>query len=264
MKQRLVTGIIAGAVYLFLLWVGSVPFAVFAALIAMLASFETAVMAGVPRRSFMSVATALMTALLVLMPAVLLHFPRAVDDVLLRMLALLALVMVMLPVFRTGSVRSRTAGYLFFTAFYIGMAFDLLVRLRLNSIVLVLFVQLLIWATDSGAYFVGRAFGRHKLAPAISPNKTVEGACGGIVGAVAAAGVFQLIAPPFAAPWLFLPAALLIAVAAQMGDLAESAIKRQFGVKDSGAVLPGHGGLFDRFDSLIFTLLVLFLIGFIG
>jgi len=106
------------------------------------------------------------------------------------------------------------------------------------------------WVFDSASYFAGRAFGRHKLAPAVSPGKTVEGLVGGIIfgGAV----IIWL-----AVTWLDkslvqgAAAALVIMTAAQLGDLGESALKRQSGVKDSGTIIPGHGGILDRFDSLL-------------
>jgi len=109
-------------------------------------------------------------------------------------------------------------------------------------------VLVLVWVADSAAYFVGRAWGRRKLAPAISPGKTWEGAAGGVAGAL----VWAIICRGFFddAPWLpYLAAAGLLAAASIVGDLFESAAKRRAGVKDSGALLPGHGGILDRIDS---------------
>jgi len=103
----------------------------------------------------------------------------------------------------------------------------------------------IISATDIGAYFVGRRFGRHKLAPVISPGKTWEGLAGGIVTATIVWVLFM-----HSLSWWVAP---LIAIIAQAGDLFESAIKRQAGVKDSGTLLPGHGGLLDRFDGYMFA-----------
>lgn len=119
---------------------------------------------------------------------------------------------------------------------------------------LLLMAFLTVWFSDSGAYFVGRAFGRHKLAAQLSPNKTMEGAVGGIVLAVLAlliANVFIKALPGPTATVLF---AVAIAVVGILGDLFESLLKRTFGVKDSGNILPGHGGILDRFDSLMLVL----------
>jgi phosphatidate cytidylyltransferase len=104
------------------------------------------------------------------------------------------------------------------------------------------------WSTDIGAYFAGRRFGRRKLAPSISPGKTVEGLYGGIAAATLLGGAWAL-ATGLAYPLLAL--APMLAIAAQGGDLFESAMKRRAGVKDSGAWLPGHGGVLDRLDGLV-------------
>ncbi len=119
----------------------------------------------------------------------------------------------------------------------------------------------LVWAADTGAYFAGRHWGRRKLAPAISPNKTVEGALGGVVGGVAAALAFGALAGAGPAQWPALALAALAAVLASIvGDLVESLLKRQAGVKDSGDLIPGHGGVLDRIDGVLAALPV-FVIG---
>jgi phosphatidate cytidylyltransferase len=134
------------------------------------------------------------------------------------------------------------------------VAFPLSFAVRLHGLPsqgpwLLLFALAITWAADTAAYFVGRAFGKHPLAPRISPKKTWEGSIGGIVGSliIAYAASFFLRVP--------LPHLLAIAflgnVAGQMGDLLESACKRSAGVKDSGSLLPGHGGVLDRIDALV-------------
>jgi phosphatidate cytidylyltransferase len=114
------------------------------------------------------------------------------------------------------------------------------------------------FACDSSAYFVGRAFGRHKMAPGISPGKTWEGAASGVAGSVA---VGLVIAWLFKLPIGVFQAILLsigISVFAQTGDLVESLFKRNMGAKDSGKALPGHGGVLDRIDSVVFTGLLVY------
>jgi len=120
-------------------------------------------------------------------------------------------------------------------------------------------------SSDSGAYFVGRAVGKHKLCPNISPNKTIEGAVGGIFAGVAGAVIFALMLLP-EVNWSFLIlAAILIGCAGIAGDLTESIVKRGTGTKDSGTCLGGHGGILDRVDSLLFATPVLYyLILFLG
>lgn len=122
---------------------------------------------------------------------------------------------------------------------------------------MLLFLMGLVWVADIGAYFAGRRFGKHKLAPAISPGKTWEGVAGGMLGVTVYVSLVWDISP-YAAHLALLPILLLAAWwwvgLAVIGDLFESAIKRQAGVKDSGALLPGHGGLLDRIDALTPTL----------
>ena len=117
-----------------------------------------------------------------------------------------------------------------------------------HGLALLLWVFVVTWATDIGAYFIGRSFGRTKLAPTISPGKTVEGLYGGMAGAAILGGGWALLAGLNPTLLVLAP---LFAVAAQGGDLFESWMKRRAGVKDSGNWLPGHGGVFDRLDGLI-------------
>jgi phosphatidate cytidylyltransferase len=122
----------------------------------------------------------------------------------------------------------------------------------------VLTVFLGVWGFDSGAFFAGHFFGKHKLAPAISPAKTWEGVAGGLVFSIAAA--LLLTTWPLGVPWyLAILLGILIGIASTLGDLAESLIKRQTHVKDSGQFMPGHGGLLDRIDSLLFAVIVVFI-----
>lgn len=108
-------------------------------------------------------------------------------------------------------------------------------------------------AGDSAAFFVGSAIGRRKLYPAISPNKTIEGAIGGLAGSIVGAYIFKLVMLPQIADWVVILMAILLAVLAQLGDLFESMLKRSCKVKDSGTIIPGHGGVLDRLDSLLFV-----------
>jgi phosphatidate cytidylyltransferase len=117
-----------------------------------------------------------------------------------------------------------------------------------HGLELLLWVFFVTWSTDIGAYFVGRSLGRRKLAPSISPGKTVEGLYGGIVAATLIAGAWVLA---MGLPRPLLALAPLLAIAAQAGDLFESWMKRRAGVKDSGTWLPGHGGVLDRLDGLV-------------
>jgi phosphatidate cytidylyltransferase len=123
--------------------------------------------------------------------------------------------------------------------------------------VLVIFAS--IWICDSAAYFAGRAFGKHKLFERVSPNKTWEGAVAGLIGAVAAFIAGKLMVLPYLSLLEAGVCGAVIGIAGQMGDLAESLLKRDAGVKDSSTLIPGHGGVLDRFDSLLLSSPLLFL-----
>ena len=138
---------------------------------------------------------------------------------------------------------------------------------------LLLFLFLCVWCGDIAALYIGRNFGRRKLAPALSPNKTWEGSLASVAGSLLfGMGLIWLgkhlaaVNSPFTRlhtswpAWQFAPLAVLLNVAAQLGDLAESAIKRGAGVKDSGTLLPGHGGILDRIDALLFAAPVLWFV----
>jgi phosphatidate cytidylyltransferase len=154
-----------------------------------------------------------------------------------------------------------------------------------NGAIFVLFMMLMVWSGDTAAFYVGRAIGRHRLAPRVSPGKSWEGSIASVIAAVAVAILlFHLLTPTWrglhslrlvslsgyayymqslanarpdfpSAPWWAAAAfAICINVAAQLGDLVESALKRGAGIKDSGTLLPGHGGVLDRIDALLFAI----------
>ncbi len=116
----------------------------------------------------------------------------------------------------------------------------------------------IVWLGDSAAYYVGSAWGRHRLAPIVSPKKSWEGAIAGLATSLAAAAVWSLWRQG-AVDWPLLAVALATAIASQLGDLVESLVKRAANVKDSGAILPGHGGMFDRFDAMFLAAPVMLL-----
>ncbi|QWA12149.1 phosphatidate cytidylyltransferase [Sodalis ligni] len=113
-----------------------------------------------------------------------------------------------------------------------------------------LYVMLLVWGADSGAYLFGRALGKHKLAPRVSPGKTWEGLAGGLLTSAVLSWLFGKYAPLEAAPLSLLLCSVIAVLASVLGDLTESMFKREAGIKDSGQLIPGHGGILDRIDSL--------------
>ncbi|HEY7533057.1 MAG TPA: phosphatidate cytidylyltransferase, partial [Nitrospiraceae bacterium] len=143
-----------------------------------------------------------------------------------------------------------------FGVIYIGIAFSYLLSIRAfhQGEYLLLFILLITWMADTGAYYVGKMFGRHLLAPTISPKKTVEGLIGGLTFAVITAYVTRSWIPADSVGLISsVILGSLLTLAGLAGDLVESAIKRSTGAKDSSRLLPGHGGMLDRIDSLLFT-----------
>ena len=138
---------------------------------------------------------------------------------------------------------------IFYTAYTLGHF--LLLRNQQDGALLVLFVLLVTWAGDAAAYYVGKTWGARPLAPRLSPNKTVEGFLGGLVVAPLIAWIGHLWFLPVVTPVDCLILGILFTVLGLLGDLSESALKREAGVKDSGALIPGHGGMLDRVDSLL-------------
>lgn len=141
-------------------------------------------------------------------------------------------------------------------SFYIGWLLRYPVLLLQEGISILFLALIITWGNDMGAYLMGSLWGRHPLAPDLSPNKSVEGALGGLLGALVSALIMGS-SLGMAPPGLIL-VGLVGGLSAQLGDLFESKIKRSFGVKDSGSIFPGHGGVLDRIDSLLFSLPVIY------
>ncbi|MDD7675750.1 MAG: phosphatidate cytidylyltransferase [Eubacteriales bacterium] len=174
-------------------------------------------------------------------------------DVALLVMALLLIYILAVVVMSRNTVNFTHAATVFASALYITFSFCGIVYLRdFDNQYIYLLVFIGSWITDTFAYFTGRLFGRHKLIPDISPKKTVEGSIGGIVFCVAAfVGYAYIIGIEYIGViWLVL-SGIVVSIVSQIGDLSMSAIKRQHDIKDFGRVFPGHGGVLDRFDSVL-------------
>jgi phosphatidate cytidylyltransferase len=145
--------------------------------------------------------------------------------------------------------------YSVFGVLFIGWTLSHLILLRLLPAGpwYMLFLCVVVWVGDTTAMYVGKSLGYHKMAPVISPGKSWEGAIGGIIGGVCTAVVSARFWLPHLVPWQCVVLGLCISLAAQLSDLGESMLKRYAGVKDSGGLIPGHGGMLDRIDSLLFA-----------
>ena len=155
-------------------------------------------------------------------------------------------------------IAQRSAIWLGCALLYIGLPCAVMVWFRTDEaygITAVLYLFSLVWITDSFAYLFGRALGGAKLWPAISPNKTWSGFIGGLTGSIVVGAVFSYYLEHVEwLPLIFI--SIVLGTVAQLGDLAESALKRNFGIKDTSSLIPGHGGILDRVDSLVFVVLI--------
>ncbi|RWZ60459.1 phosphatidate cytidylyltransferase [Halobacillus fulvus] len=266
MKQRTITAVVAALIFLPIVIFGGLLFKLFIYLIASIAFLELVRMKKISRYSVAS-GLGLLLVWALMFPVADLEQYFDVSELITKSEITLLAVLVLLSY--TVLVKNRftfdDAGFLLISAIYIGMGFHYLIETRVQGGLEYLFFALfIVWATDTGAYLFGRAFGKHKLWPQISPKKTIEGSIGGIVLACVVAFIFQWVAPLDHSLIIVLLVTVLISIAGQIGDLVESAFKRHYAVKDSGKILPGHGGVLDRFDSLIFILPILHLINFIA
>ncbi|CAI2682597.1 phosphatidate cytidylyltransferase [Apilactobacillus kunkeei] len=156
------------------------------------------------------------------------------------------------------------AGVITIAMLYIGMGFHYFIAARHVGIEVLFYALFIVWLTDSGAYIFGKQFGKHKLAPHVSPNKTWEGSiCGSLLAIIIATAWMYYFSVGHTSLLVAVIVTLVLSIAGQFGDLVESALKRYYQVKDSGKILPGHGGILDRFDSLLFVLPLLHLFGII-
>ncbi len=252
MKQRIITAAIAAAVFLPIVIYGEFPFVIFIYILASVGLFEAM------RMKQMSMASVPGVLSLLLLWFLMVPSEMVSQEVLfLSKMEFLLLILLMLLSYTVLSKNKFTfddVGFLLISTLYVGLGFYYFIEIRELALAYVFFALLVIWTTDSGAYFIGKSMGKTKLWPDISPNKTVEGSLGGVICAVIVAIAFQFIVDFEHSLLVTIFIACLLSIFGQIGDLVESALKRHYKIKDSGSILPGHGGILDRFDSLLFVL----------
>lgn len=255
LKQRIISGIVMAAVVLAATWFGGLPFQMLAAAIALLIYFEWSTITSLNEKNFSGNLVA-WVALILLAANVAFGDP----DMSMPLLSGFAIT-IALMVLMGGGTWWLPGGFL-----YAGLSGVSLAAIREGGapgLAAVLFIFAVVWATDILAYFIGRALKGPKLAPRISPGKTWSGAVGGTVSAVVAGSALTLAIFGRISLWI-VALALLLSVASQIGDLFESFIKRRFGVKDSSHMIPGHGGVMDRVDGLVFACFAVFLLALVS
>ena len=258
MKQRIITAVVAMALFLPILIYGNLPFLFLIYAMATVGLYELIKMKRLPMMTISTLLSFLMLWVL-LIPDRFDSFFSMIQYDKMDLLIIGAFLLLIVTVVSKNAFTYDDAAFLLLSVLYIGISFYYFYHTRAGEagLAAILFVLITIWVTDSGAYFVGRSLGKRKLWPEISPNKTVEGFFGGIACAIIASILFYFFNVLDYNIGKMMIIALLIAVFGQLGDLVQSAYKRHYGVKDSGNLLPGHGGILDRFDSLLFVLPIL-------
>jgi phosphatidate cytidylyltransferase len=254
LRLRIISGIILAVVVLAATWYGGTGFRLLAAVIGLLVYYEWSTISDLHGRDPQGNALGWLGLVLIAGATALSESVYSIE-VLAAFVAITAIMV---------AARGKS-WWLPGGIFYSGLTAIALAEIRdddFRGFVLMLFIFAVVWATDIFAYFVGRAIGGPKLAPRISPGKTWSGAIGGAVAAVVAGAA--VVWSFFSAEDLWIPVlALVLSVCSQIGDLFESFIKRKFGVKDSSHLIPGHGGVMDRVDGLIFACFAAFLLAIV-
>lgn len=259
MGTRIITAAVGIPVYLYALWAGNLPWALFVGVLSALGGWEIA------RLLRRTEATRTPEPLLIIVGGLLFVWTAYVSTEttanvwVLPLICGITLVAFVREIFAAERKPLLGVGGTLLGVIYVGGFFSHLVLLRKgpDGFLTTLLVTLGIWISDSAAYFGGRAYGRRKLLPTVSPNKTWEGALTGLAATSVFGALFAYFVSDLAWP-VGAVIGLIISVAGQLGDLAASALKRESGIKDTGALLPGHGGIIDRFDSLLFAAVVVY------
>ncbi|ANZ58100.1 CDP-diglyceride synthetase [Fructilactobacillus lindneri] len=262
MKQRILTAVIALIIFIPIILAGGIWIDTAAVVLGLIAMAEIFIM---KKRMIISVEAliAFVGVASLIIPA---NFSGLLPNYLSPSFVFYILIMLLLlaTVFSKNKFNFDDAGVYTMAMLYIGFGFHYFIIARQDSLTTLLYALFIVWCTDSGAYFIGKYFGKNKLAKHISPNKTWEGSIGGTLIATIVCTIFVFFFPinGFSTLSMFF-ITIILSTFGQLGDLVESALKRFYGVKDSGKILPGHGGILDRFDSLLFVLPLLHLFGIV-
>jgi len=246
MKTRVITAIVALIVFLPLLFLGGDYFKFTTFALGVMAMYE------IVRMTFKE--TNLVVLGLSSLAGALLFLNEEISQLQLYGILFLILVGLLATVVATGhKIKLVEIGSIIFVTAYIFIGFYCLFMIRNFSLSHVAYLLLTIWFTDSFAYFGGMKFGKNKLSPKISPNKSIEGSVIGSLSSIVIALLFFFTTNIFSSLLVAITITLVVSAIGQFGDLIESAYKREYQVKDSSNLLPGHGGIFDRFDSVILS-----------
>lgn len=266
MKTRVITGVVAALFAVLVLYgINTIFFEIVIAAIAALAVYEVIHVAQVKNKALIGIGTAVAPFMVFYISF---HLNQYIPANLLAIAYVLLLLVIMLAMY--DKTRFEHVAITLFASICIPAAMSCLALMRnfykiypdytkTDCFFFVLMSLICCWMTDTGAYFVGSKFGKHKLTPKISPKKTVEGAIGGILATVITNVIILAVFNRFffdrtlITYWAVILTSIALAIISMLGDLSASVIKRNYGVKDFGKIMPGHGGAMDRFDSFLFV-----------
>lgn len=255
MKERIITGLVGFAAISVIIYIGTPAVLAFLTIAGIIATYEYGTVIYGTEHKLMSAFLAALSGMIILSGY---FYPNLTTSVLIS-----GTVMVFIVNILIGNFDADHSVYSVWGLVYAGFFLSLATKMLTwdNGLFIVVMAAFLCMASDVGAYFAGMKFGKHKLCPAISPKKTVEGSIGGILLASVTALVFAIMAKEigYSKQWhLFILIGAITAVLSQFGDLSASMVKRKFGAKDYGHILPGHGGFMDRLDSVLFGFAAVF------
>lgn len=259
LKQRVITAVVALIIFIPIVFLGGTLIEIAALALAVVAMSEVLIMKRILLVTPEAIISILGTLFLVAPKSWMHDLPSQINTPFVSLIFAIALMVRV--VFSKNLFNFDDAGVLTLTMLYIGFGFNMFVQARTVGLGMLMYLLLTVWSTDSGAYLVGRKIGKTKLAPQISPNKTWEGSIGGTIVAVIVGIIFSVTGLIHYGILATILMTLFLSIAGQLGDLVESSLKRYYGVKDSGRILPGHGGILDRFDSLLLVLPMAYLLG---
>ncbi len=262
MKKRVISAILIVAIFIPFLIIGELPFAIFMSVLAALGRYEL-IKVRETKKKFpipMKIISFLAVLFFTMLNYESIDFTLNINY---QIMSVMIFLFLMPIVFINNNEKYNFDDSLFLmgAVLFIGLSFNLIIITRNYDISHIIYLLLITTITDTFALFTGRLIGKHKVSPKISPNKTIEGCVGGLLMGTFVASAFYItvINPNFSLVFIILITALL-SVIAQLGDLVFSAIKRYYDKKDFSDIIPGHGGILDRFDSLIFVTLAFIVI----
>ncbi len=251
MKERIISAIIMMIIAAPFLFIGNIYFAIFTAMLGVMAGYEFLKLKDIP----------LIIKLMTYLITVILIFKDYLNLNLEIFIILILMFYLLMQIFYDKSKFSyKDAFFLSGLVLFLGIAFSSIIKVRNQGLNLFIYFLLITVSTDSFALFIGKKFGKHKLAPTISPNKTIEGLIGGTIIGTIIATIFNIFTINTSSIYLVIIETLILSLVGSIGDLIRSSIKRTEGIKDFSNLIPGHGGIMDRLDSIIFVILTYILI----